>query len=277
MEGQGINAEDVIKNRISDLNDIINTVWMVIMSVMIILSQIGYMMVEIGTASTVNSSDLHIKNLLVMSVSSIVFFLLGYGFARNAEGGLMGQKNFIGAEYEYSDYAQWIYYYSLCVTMASIATGSIAERTSLDTYLFYTFLTSALIFPLALAWTWENGWLKNLGFVDFAGAGVVHLTGGITGFIGAALQGARTGYFQKDTKYAYILNEENFIEDGELLMKKIEQPDERHNIISSDRQGEKGQANKSDAGEMTFMNQFSLQHYQSILSVLTRIADLYKR
>ena len=131
---------------------------------MIILSQVGYFMVETGTVKTYNNQDLLMKNLIVMAVSALSFFMLGYGFASQAEGGLMGQENFVGVNYEFSDYSRWLYYYSLCVTMASIATGSIAERASLDTYIFYTFLTSSLIFPLALAWCWEGGWLQSLGF-----------------------------------------------------------------------------------------------------------------
>ena len=97
--------------------------------------------------------------------------------------------------------------------MAQIATGSIAERTSLDTYFFFTFLTSALIFPLALAWCWEDGWLANLGFRDFAGAGIVHLTGGISGFIGTYLCGPRVGLFSNDNAYKYLLEEDNFVEE----------------------------------------------------------------
>ena len=132
---------------------------MVIMSVMIILSQVGYMMVETGSIRVTNNTDVLIKNIMVMSVSSITFFVFGYGLATDIEGGILGQKHFIGQNYEFHDYAKWLYYYSLCVTMASIATGSIAERTSLDPYFFFAFLTSAIIFPLALAWCWEDGWL----------------------------------------------------------------------------------------------------------------------
>ena len=138
----------------------------------------------------------------------------------------MGQVHFSNNGFEFNDYSKWVYYYSLCVTMASIATGSIAERTSLDTYVFYTFLTSSLIFPLALAWCWEDGWLASLGFQDYAGAGIVHLTGGITGFIGTYLSGPRIGLFSKDKQYLYILAEENFAdaseEPGKQLQKELE-------------------------------------------------------
>lgn len=94
--------------------------------------------------------------------------------------------------------------------MAQIATGPIAERTSLDTYFFFSFLTSALVFPIGIAITWQDGWLANLGFKDFAGAGLVHLTGGIAGFVGTLLTGPRLGLFSKDTKYKYFIDDNNF-------------------------------------------------------------------
>lgn len=91
--------------RIENLARILDIVFMVIMSVMILLSQIGYMMVEYGTIKTFNSTDLLIKNTLVMSVSSLTFFFVGYGFAAHAMGGLFGQEHFFGIGYEYGDYA----------------------------------------------------------------------------------------------------------------------------------------------------------------------------
>lgn len=156
----------------------------------------------------------------------------------------MGQTNFSGYQFEYNDYAKWVYYYSLCVTMASIATGSIAERTSLDTYVFYTFMTSSLIFPLALAWCWEDGWLSSLGFTDYAGAGIVHLTGGITGFIGTYLCGPRIGLFSKDRQYLYMLDEENFAfddkadSDGSLAMDENDKSQSTLEAASGDNEGQ---------------------------------------
>lgn len=118
------------------------------------------------------------------------------------------------------DYSDWIYYWSLCVTMAQIATGPIAERTSLDTYFFFSFLTSALVFPIGIAITWQDGWLANLGFKDFAGAGLVHLTGGMTGFIGTWLTGPRLGLFSKDMKYKYFIDDNNFSSESDEQSEK---------------------------------------------------------
>lgn len=88
------------------------------MSVMIILSQVGYMMVEMGSIKSTNNTDIQLKSMIVISISSTTFFIFGYGFATKANGGLMGQLNFGGNLLDKSDYAVYLYYYSLCVTMA---------------------------------------------------------------------------------------------------------------------------------------------------------------
>ena len=77
-------AEEVTIKRINELQDVINSVWIIIMSIMIFLFQVGYMMIETGTIKTKNSTNYLLKNLLVMAVSSLTFFCFGYGFANNA-------------------------------------------------------------------------------------------------------------------------------------------------------------------------------------------------
>ena len=141
------------------------------------------------------NSVILLKTILVIAVSSLTFFVVGFGFSINAAGGVMGQDNFIGTNYTYDDYTRFIYYLSLCVMMATIATCSIAERTNIDTYIFFSFVTSGFIFPIGLAWVWNDGWLQNIGFIDHGGASIVHIMGGLAGFIGTYLIGPRVGLF----------------------------------------------------------------------------------
>lgn len=200
----------------------LNTIWMVFVAIMTIFAQTGYFMVEVGSIRTHNNSQLLLKNILVVAISSIVFFVVGFGFSHEAEGGIVGQEYFLGFEYHYDTYVSFLFHYSLCIMMASIATGPIAERTSLDTYIFFTFLNSAFIFPTILAWVWEDGWLQNLGFKDYAGAGIVHLSAGVAGFMGAYLTGPRLGKFHREISIEYMLDDENFDDKLQLNQDRME-------------------------------------------------------
>ena len=91
----------------------------------------------------------------------------------------------------------FIFQFSFAATATTIVSGSLAERTHLHSYIVFSVLMTGLIYPVVVAWTWAGGWLDEEGFTDFAGTGVVHMTGGVAGFCGAAVLGARYGRFEK--------------------------------------------------------------------------------
>jgi len=101
---------------------------------------------------------------------------------------------------------------ALCVKNSVIATGSIGERIEIDRYIFFSFLTSGFIFPLGLAWCWNDGWLQNMGFIDYGGVAIVHVMGGLSGLIGTYLIGPRIGLFHLDKELNYIHSDEPLIE-----------------------------------------------------------------
>lgn len=68
------------------------------------------------------------------------------------------------------------------------------------TYLCFSFYITSFIYPIIVAWTWGGGWLSKIGYQDFAGSGIVHLTGGTAGFMGALFLGPRIGKFNKETQ-----------------------------------------------------------------------------
>ena len=160
------------------------------------------------------NSVILLKTTLVIAMSSLTFFTVGFGFSCKAKGGIIGQDLFIGMNYDYADYTKFIYYLSLCVMMTTISMCSIAERTNTDTYIFFSFVTSGFIFPIGLAWCWGGGWLQTRGFIDYGGASIVHIMGGLAGFIGTCIIGPRVGLFKPDTKLAYI-NEDLFLEEDD--------------------------------------------------------------
>ena len=83
-------AQTLMDNRIDDLSDILDTVWVVVVMIMIILAQAGFMMKETGSIKMKNNSVILLKTNLVIAVSSLTFFIVGFGLCTDAEGGLMG-------------------------------------------------------------------------------------------------------------------------------------------------------------------------------------------
>lgn len=79
----------------------------------------------------------------------------------------------------------------------TIVSGSLTERTFLDAYIIYSLLITGFIYPISAGWAWGDGWLYRLGYLDYAGSGVVHLLGGVGGFCGTSILGSRLGFYNK--------------------------------------------------------------------------------
>jgi len=116
-------------------------------------------MLESGAVRAKNSSNIMLKNMMDAAVSAITFYLIGFGFANELDGGLMGNDHFLGMNYDSKIYLKWIYQYAYCSTSATIVSGSLAERTFIDTYLIFSFLMGGMIYPIVSGWAWGGGWL----------------------------------------------------------------------------------------------------------------------
>ena len=96
-----------------------------------------------------------------------------------------------------------------CSTATTIVSGAMAGRTKFKAYLTYSAVMSGIVYPITGHWIWNSaGWLKSIGFHDFAGGTAVHVVGGTTALIGALLVGARIGKFDKNGKaraWGYLL------------------------------------------------------------------------
>jgi Amt family ammonium transporter len=89
-------AFDRIITKFENLSELINILWVVICTLMILISQVGYMMKETGSIRMINNDVILLKTILVISVSSLTFFIVGYGFSVRASGGLFGDELFFG-------------------------------------------------------------------------------------------------------------------------------------------------------------------------------------
>ena len=99
---------------------------------------------------------------------------------------------------EKSHYIYWFWMFVFCATSSTIVSGALAERCQLGAYIVYSLVTSTFIYPPVAHWVWsDQGWLNLQGFEDYAGAGVVHMLGGVIGLVGTVIMGPRTGRFSK--------------------------------------------------------------------------------
>ena len=113
--------------------------------------------------------------------------------------GLIGKPGFdIFTNYANFDFSNFVFNLVFCATTATIVSGAMAERTKFLSYCIYSAVISALIYPIEAHWIWGGGWLAQLGFHDFAGSCAIHMVGGISALIGAAILGPRIGKFTKD-------------------------------------------------------------------------------
>ena len=157
-------------------------------------------MVEAGFTRAKNTGNIIMKNLMDFCIGTVVFILIGFSLLLGEDlVGLIGKPGFdIFTSYADFDWSNFVFNLVFCATTATIVSGAMAERTKFLSYCIYSAVISALIYPIEAHWIWGGGWLSQLGFHDFAGSCAIHMVGGISALIGAALLGPRIGKYTKD-------------------------------------------------------------------------------
>ncbi|MBL7071903.1 MAG: ammonium transporter [Candidatus Omnitrophica bacterium] len=180
----------------------LDTVWVLISAFFVFFMQAGFGMVEAGFIRAKNTCNILTKNFLDFCMASLGFFMFGYAIMFGAGNWFMGFKGWFlsGAESGANIplYAFWLFQAAFCGAAATIVAGGMAERMKFQAYLIYSFIISALIYPIVGHWIWGGGWLADLNFADFAGSTVVHTVGGFAALIGTVILGPRIGKYNKD-------------------------------------------------------------------------------
>ncbi len=195
----------------------IDFLWMCLAAFLVFFMQPGFALVETGFTRAKNAGNIIMKNLMDFSVGSIAFFIIGYGLMYgDSIGSFIGGSNFLLSNALPTlpkavkgvvdnsgmfTYAQWIFQAVFAATAATIVSGGMAERTKFTSYLIFSLVISAVIYPISGHWIWQGeGWLTKLGFQDFAGSTVVHSVGGWAALMGAWFLGPRIGKYSADGK-----------------------------------------------------------------------------
>ena len=176
-------------------------VWFLIGAALVFFMQCGFAMVETGFTRAKNAGNIIMKNLMDFCIGTVVFVLLGFGLLLGEDTffGLIGKPNWqIFTDYANFDWSNFVFNLVFCATAATIVSGAMAERTKFISYCVYSGVISAVVYPIEAHWIWGGGWLAQWGFHDFAGSCAIHMVGGISALIGAAILGPRIGKFDTD-------------------------------------------------------------------------------
>ncbi|NJP06146.1 MAG: ammonium transporter [Chloroflexaceae bacterium] len=188
----------------------IDTVWVLVSAFLIFFMQAGFAFLETGMVRKKNTANILTKNYLDFGVSTIAFFVLGFGlmygdsllagqfsgqvFSWLGIGGIDLQGMLLNSRGEpmIPMAAFWLFQLVFAGTAATIVSGAMAERTQIVGYVIYSFAIAGVIYPLFGHWAWNSqGWLHVLGFHDFAGSTVVHSLGGWMALVGTWMIGDR--------------------------------------------------------------------------------------
>ena len=179
----------------STLGASINLVWIMLGAFLVFFMHTGFAMVEAGFTRSKNAVNILMKNFLTISLGGIVYYLVGFAIMfGDTAGGFVGISGF--ALNGVDDIALFVFQAMFAATCATIISGAVAERTNIIAYMGIIIIMTSVIYPVVGHWVWQgDGWLTSLGFVDFAGSTVVHLTGAVAALVAAAMIGPRIGKY----------------------------------------------------------------------------------
>lgn len=207
--GPAMAAENV-----ADLTVALDTVWVVVAAALVFFMQAGFAFLEGGLTRAKNVGNIMMKNAMDFGIASISFWAVGFAIMFGAGNAIFGtsgwflnvapsQVDKVFASLSWTPVplmAKWFFQMVFAGVAATIVSGAMAERTKFHSYLIYSAVITAVIYPIVGHWAWGGGWLSGLGFQDFAGSTVVHSVGGWAALAGVLVIGPRLGKYDKNGK-----------------------------------------------------------------------------
>ena len=190
-------AATEVSKAVEQINGDMGMLWMLIAGILVFLMQAGFTLVESGMTRAKNAVNIAMKNLLDICVGSITFWLVGYSlmYGDTSNGWFFWSGLFQG------EGADLFFQTMFAATTATIVSGAIAGRTKYSTYIIFSLVMTAVIYPISGGWEWNGGWLNNTDgimpaeFIDFAGSSIVHSVGGWAALVAAFMVGPRIGKY----------------------------------------------------------------------------------
>jgi len=199
----------------ADSKVVVDTLWVMITAMLVFFMNAGFGMLETGLCRAKNAVNILSKNFIVFAVSSLAFWFVGFGLMFGDGNPLVGLTGWVlggadnspatGDSYQgvFSAlnwtgvplFAKFFFQLVFAGTAATIVSGAVAERIKFISFIAFSFVLVAVIYPVGGHWAWGGGWLAGRGFADFAGSTVVHSIGGWAALSGVLFLGARTGKY----------------------------------------------------------------------------------
>jgi Amt family ammonium transporter len=198
---------------------IMDTLWVMIAGFLVFFMNAGFALVESGFCRAKNTVNILAKNFIVFAIASLTFWATGFALMFSDGNPFFGMSGFFlsGADMSplVDDYAgvysslawagvpleaKFFFQLVFAATAATIVSGAVAERIKFQSYILFSALLVAVMYPISGHWIWGGGWLSDLRgtfFMDFAGSTVVHSVGGWAALAGALLLGPRLGKYGK--------------------------------------------------------------------------------
>jgi len=195
---------------ITELSYALDTFYFLMSGALVMWMAAGFAMLEAGLVRAKNTTEILTKNVALYSIACIMYLLVGYNVMYGdginsfipSFSFLLGEDNTTAAVLAggddapyYSTMSDFFFQVVFVATAMSIVSGAVAERMKLWAFLLFAVVMTSFIYPVQGYWKWGGGFLDALGFLDFAGSGVVHLTGATAALAGVLLLGARRGKY----------------------------------------------------------------------------------
>lgn len=196
----------------------VNNTWMLISTFLVFIMHLGFASLEAGLTQSKNTVNILFKNVSIVAIGILTYAVCGFnlmypgefngyfgfaGFGITSPIGSAGLIDYADGAYTY--FTDFIFQAMFAATAATIVSGAVAERIKLSSFLIFSTVYVAIIYPVAGSWKWGAGWLDQLGFYDFAGSTLVHSVGGWAALVGAILVGSRIGKYGQNGRIKPIL------------------------------------------------------------------------
>ncbi|MEQ9321812.1 MAG: ammonium transporter [Polyangiaceae bacterium] len=186
-------------------NGMLDSIWILVCAFLVFFMHAGFALVESGFCRKKNAVMVLLKNVGVVSLSSLLFYVVGFGLMFGDGNAVIGWSGMLpGPDMRLEAvpagiplYVFLFFQLVFAATAATIVSGAIAERARLSAFFVFTAVAVGVIYPVVGHWVWGGGFLATLGFRDFAGSTVVHAVGGGMALAGALVVGPRLGKFTK--------------------------------------------------------------------------------